>query len=132
MFPWIEITYRKVLGSPESFLSEQVYKKVSSFLTCKIIKHLPFRYFFQISVKFGYFFINNPNSLWFFTSISNCDLKYIQGFVCFYCQKIIIFQIIPCASKYPERMVSENACRFKFIWCRSRYLVIRRLFNRHF
>ena len=42
--------------------------------------------------------------LWFFTSISNCDLKYIQGFVCFYCYKIILFKNISFASEYPERM----------------------------
>ena len=78
-------------------------------------------------------------SLWFFTSISNCNLKYIQGFVCFYCQKIILLQNLPGALEYSERMISENVCRFNFtspswdIFCvRSRYLLIGWLFNRLF
>ena len=50
--------------------------------------------------------------LGFFTNISNCNLKCIQGFVCFYCQKMILFQNLPGALEYPERMISENVCRF--------------------
>ena len=41
-------------------------------------------------------------NLWFFTSISN------QVFVCFYCQKTILFQNILGALEYLERMVREN------------------------
>ena len=68
--------------------------------------------FSLISFKFRYLFINNPNtdiqSVGFFSSISKWNLKYIQGFVCFNCQKIILFQNIFSAMEYPERMVSEN------------------------
>ena len=74
--------------------------------------------------------------LWFFTNISNFNLKCIQGFVCFYCQKMILFQNLPGALDYPERMISENVCRFNLtspsldIFCgKSRYLLIRWLFD---
>lgn len=70
---------------------------------------------------------------------SDYDLKHFQGFVCFHCQKIILFQNIPDILKYPERVFSKNVCRFNFtspswdIFCgRSRYLDIRWFFNRLF
>ena len=59
---------------------------------------------------------------------SDYDLKHFQGFVCFHCQKIILFQNIPDILKYPERVFSKNVCRFNFtspswdIFCgRSRF-----------
>ena len=38
---------------------------------------------------------------------SDYDLKHFQGFVCFHCQKIILFQNIPDILKYPERVFSK-------------------------